>query len=275
MEILDSAAMASTVPLSSTKPSKRKLYILFATAWIFSLVLVAGVVYLGTRLQAANENMGAVNQCSYNGKTYKIGDSFQSTDGCNSCGCSDNGVVCTLMACEGSSSSTTSTASTTSSSSAPATSSSSSSSSTSTIPTSWKSYSDSTYSFRYPADWSVRAAESVTGITIASPKPNVTMNIYSGTMPYGFEGSYSIQKSTGTLKIEGVDYSYDEITYYPTSDANDKSVYVDLKLPQGAKQYQIMFGSGYPVNGATTNSVADYQQYRSTILQILSTLTIK
>lgn len=38
--------------------------------------------------------------CSYNGTTYNPGDSFDSTDGCNKCSCSDSGsVACTKMAC--------------------------------------------------------------------------------------------------------------------------------------------------------------------------------
>lgn len=40
--------------------------------------------------------------CSYDGVTYQAGESFPSTDRCNSCGCSENGeVACTLKACVG------------------------------------------------------------------------------------------------------------------------------------------------------------------------------
>lgn len=38
--------------------------------------------------------------CQYEGKSYKSGESFPATDGCNSCGCNDGQVACTLMACE-------------------------------------------------------------------------------------------------------------------------------------------------------------------------------
>ena len=38
--------------------------------------------------------------CDYNGKHYDAGSAFPSSDGCNSCSCSDNGqVACTLRAC--------------------------------------------------------------------------------------------------------------------------------------------------------------------------------
>lgn len=44
-----------------------------------------------------------VGQCSYDGTTYRAGDSFPATDGCNTCFCSDNGAVgCTKKACVGS-----------------------------------------------------------------------------------------------------------------------------------------------------------------------------
>lgn len=38
--------------------------------------------------------------CSYDGKQYKPGEQFDSTDGCNTCTCSESGAVgCTKMAC--------------------------------------------------------------------------------------------------------------------------------------------------------------------------------
>lgn len=38
--------------------------------------------------------------CDYDGKHYKVGDGFKSSDGCNSCGCNAGGkVICTLIAC--------------------------------------------------------------------------------------------------------------------------------------------------------------------------------
>jgi hypothetical protein len=41
-----------------------------------------------------------VGTCSYGGKTYRAGDSFPSSDGCNSCSCGADGLVaCTLRAC--------------------------------------------------------------------------------------------------------------------------------------------------------------------------------
>ena len=42
----------------------------------------------------------AQTTCSYGGKSYTSGESFKSTDGCNTCSCrSDGTVACTLMAC--------------------------------------------------------------------------------------------------------------------------------------------------------------------------------
>lgn len=38
--------------------------------------------------------------CTYEGKTYKAGESFPSSDGCNTCSCTADGLVaCTLRAC--------------------------------------------------------------------------------------------------------------------------------------------------------------------------------
>jgi hypothetical protein len=41
----------------------------------------------------------AIGGCIYGGVSYANGSSFKSTDGCNSCTCSINGVACTTMAC--------------------------------------------------------------------------------------------------------------------------------------------------------------------------------
>lgn len=37
--------------------------------------------------------------CSYDGQTHVQGDSFEAGDGCNTCSCTSNGVVCTELAC--------------------------------------------------------------------------------------------------------------------------------------------------------------------------------
>lgn len=44
--------------------------------------------------------VGGPGSCTYDGEPYKAGESFPSTDGCNTCSCTDGGkVVCTLRAC--------------------------------------------------------------------------------------------------------------------------------------------------------------------------------
>lgn len=41
-----------------------------------------------------------IDQCNYEGKTYRVGETFPATDGCNSCSCTEGGsVACTLIAC--------------------------------------------------------------------------------------------------------------------------------------------------------------------------------
>lgn len=47
-----------------------------------------------------NVRSAVVVTCSYDGKQYRPGDQFESSDGCNTCSCSDDGgVACTKMAC--------------------------------------------------------------------------------------------------------------------------------------------------------------------------------
>lgn len=45
-----------------------------------------------------NGNSGGA-PCDYDGVTYQSGDTFPSSDGCNTCACSDGRVICTLRAC--------------------------------------------------------------------------------------------------------------------------------------------------------------------------------
>lgn len=42
---------------------------------------------------------GPAGGCDYEGKTYPLGSSFPSTDGCNLCTCDKTGIACTLKAC--------------------------------------------------------------------------------------------------------------------------------------------------------------------------------
>lgn len=68
---------------------------------IFFIVTFSLGIILGYFLR---DNLRTINQilpksCQYNGITYKEGDSFPATDGCNNCGCDNGGVTCTMMAC--------------------------------------------------------------------------------------------------------------------------------------------------------------------------------
>ena len=56
---------------------------------IFAIIPLAGCTYLPFT------NREAAVTCSYNQKTYQVGESFPSVDNCNSCGCSENGEVAT------------------------------------------------------------------------------------------------------------------------------------------------------------------------------------
>ena len=44
-------------------------------------------------------NRSSSISCVYNGKTYQNGQGFPSTDGCNTCSCSNGQIACTLMYC--------------------------------------------------------------------------------------------------------------------------------------------------------------------------------
>ncbi len=65
------------------------------------LLLFALGIVVGYILRNYNVSLPLIIQssCTYAGKTYKLGESFRATDGCNSCTCSNGQVACTLVAC--------------------------------------------------------------------------------------------------------------------------------------------------------------------------------
>ena len=43
--------------------------------------------------------IGCTTTCEYDGTTYDVGEEFPAVDGCNSCSCNEDGVACTLIDC--------------------------------------------------------------------------------------------------------------------------------------------------------------------------------
>lgn len=69
------------------------------------IVFIFGFI-LGYYLKSLQGGNGPINilpsskVCHYNGHTYEPGMSFLDKDGCNTCGCENGLVACTLMVCE-------------------------------------------------------------------------------------------------------------------------------------------------------------------------------
>lgn len=63
------------------------------------MVLAGLAVGCGGSTQPAEGSAGTSGDCSHDGKTYALGEQFASSDGCNSCTCSEAGVACTERAC--------------------------------------------------------------------------------------------------------------------------------------------------------------------------------
>jgi hypothetical protein len=102
--VIPSPTVDSSVEPKSS--SKSGMYLLIAFLVILILGLGGTVAYFlffkGTDTDDTNGNGGGtVSQtCTYGGATYDAGESFDATDGCNTCSCTDGEVVCTLVACE-------------------------------------------------------------------------------------------------------------------------------------------------------------------------------
>jgi hypothetical protein len=69
---------------------------------IFSCILITlgiGIGFYFNSIKLPIDNINLNRSCTYNGITYKSGDSFKDADDCNTCGCEDGMVACTEMAC--------------------------------------------------------------------------------------------------------------------------------------------------------------------------------
>lgn len=143
----------------------------------------------------------------------------------------------------------------------------------------WSSYSDNTYSFKYPKAWSVVPGTANTEkyfegdyVQIVSPSPAVTIEIAPSQFTYGFAGIEHRAGETFNVSIGGQVYSGTEDIRF---EEGKTKVYVNMAVPLGGKEFHILFGTGYPVNQDNMASYSDYQKYRDTILEILATLKIK
>ncbi len=145
------------------KPPQNNFFKVFFIITLIIFIFVAAAfafVYLKTKNGTTINNQSSLTSptptttpsgiCSLNEKTYNVGESFASADGCNTCSCTENKeIVCTEKACLATSSATVSTSTATASS----------------VPKDWKTYTNSAYKFslNYPNDWSFK--ESISAST--------------------------------------------------------------------------------------------------------------
>ena len=147
--------------------------------------------------------------------------------------------------------------------------------------TDWKTYTDKTYSFKYPPTWKVTPGSGATEeyfggdyVSIVAPTPTVSIQIAPGVITYGFGGIPEEMEKIET-KAENIEIKIDNEKYSAiesTRTENGKvKVFTDLTIPINGKEFHILFGTGYPVNQDDLASYTDYLTYRDTILQILAT----
>jgi len=107
-------------PVSTAQPKqinkKRTLLIIIVIVFFLLLIITAigiGAYILLIKNRDSKEVETEEKTCTYNNKTYNEGESFQATDGCNTCGCENGQVGCTFIACGTSETTTTTNTSTT------------------------------------------------------------------------------------------------------------------------------------------------------------------
>lgn len=71
--------------------------------WSVGALLLGGALLLtacGGKASGSSPASTQTHACAYAGKSHADGDSFPSTDGCNTCSCNDGEVSCTLIGCD-------------------------------------------------------------------------------------------------------------------------------------------------------------------------------
>ncbi|MDO8497599.1 MAG: hypothetical protein Q7S61_03575 [bacterium] len=140
------------------------------------------------------------------------------------------------------------------------------------IPSSWKKYDGTIYSVKYPDDWTAKEEhDDYFGdqIIVSNPSGSVVFRVLTGTQPFGFGGPQDIKSNDMSVTIEGKRYDIKEAV------VNNRQAYVDHTFKKGDKEYQLLFGTGYPVGADDLASLLDYTKSKATLIKILSTLSIK
>jgi hypothetical protein len=86
------------------KTNNKKIILIFILLGIFLLIGIAATFGIYKIIKSVNEkadNTLPFNElaCTYNNRRYELDETFDSTDGCNTCTCTDGQVICTLIDC--------------------------------------------------------------------------------------------------------------------------------------------------------------------------------
>lgn len=118
-QILDDTSVDSTSTIiPPVKPKINIFQIIFVLSIVMFLIVVSVVAFTYFKSQknsfTIDDQSSTISDtptpvssttCTLNDKIYKVGESFPSADGCNTCSCSENGsIACTEKACESTSS---------------------------------------------------------------------------------------------------------------------------------------------------------------------------
>jgi len=154
-QILDDTSVDSSSTIIPPVKSKINIFqILFVLSLVIFLIVVSAVAFTYFKSQKSStieDQSSTISDtptpvssvtCTLNDKTYKVGESFPSADGCNTCSCSENGsIACTEKACANTPTITKS-------------------ATTSAIPKDWKTYTNSIYKFAFNYPSTLKITES-------------------------------------------------------------------------------------------------------------------
>lgn len=137
---------------------------------------------------------------------------------------------------------------------------------------SWNTYSDGTYSFKYPQDW-------IADTTYFNEKYGYHVTVYNSQKTVGLRilsKPFVYSLSLEDYKDEDLRVVIDDVISETIQFGNIRRDFVEFRIVKNNKEYQVLFGTNLPESErTTTESLEDYEKEKSTILSILSTLKIQ
>jgi len=260
---------STSFPPKKTKSFAKNFF--FLSIVIFFLVAAGWIYFLYFYQQSTNNtNVSTVSPtptkvvsqetCELNGTTYKVGESFKSADGCNTCSCQTaNTIACTEMACN--ISPVVTPVATKSASTKTVTVTPTKSVTTSSVPKDWKTYTNKEigFSFQYSPQLTFPSSKMDGNLFLLSVNSNG--NIFVSSVNIGITGS---ERGAGFADAAPYTKSGSTITTKSSGKIDSRNIKKIYTNPNGIEIVLINDTSKFSPGGEDEPDYNDFTKYGNT-----------